>query len=268
MLIQRTQKAPILRRHLFVNGFIIKIRPVIFAAMLLLVFSADLLSGGIHQDSPAFEDSAKEAVSRFNATAKTVLAPAYPYLAEHITARFGLADKQGTGIDIGGGPGDLVLELARCSPGFFWINADINPNLSGYLYQAALDRGCTSQIGFVCADVHELPFRDNYADVVVSRGSLQQWRDREQAFAEICRVLKPGGRAFIGRGFSENLPLETAKQIRVKQGGGPKYSPDDTARGLEEIMARLGIEGFRVIRPRTDQDQVNYGVWVVFQKPE
>ena len=249
------------------NLFSIKVRTVILAAMLFPVASAEP-SPVVVQAFSAMGDSGKEDASRFNVTAKTVLAPAYPYLAEQITESFGLADKRGTGIDIGGGPGNLVLELARCSPGFSWINVDINPFFASYLYEGALEKGCAERVGFLPADVHELPLRDNYADVVVSRGSLQQWRDREKAFSEIYRILKPGGRAFIGRGFSENLPLETAREVRARQGGGPRYDPDNSARELEEMMARLGIEGFQVTRPRTDQEQVNYGVWVVFQKPE
>ena len=43
MLIQQTQKAPILRRHLLVNVFTNKVRPVILAAMLSLVASEALL---------------------------------------------------------------------------------------------------------------------------------------------------------------------------------------------------------------------------------
>ena len=129
-----------------------------------------------------------------------------------------------------------------------------------------MKKQCAHKIGFVFADAHYLPFRDNYADVIVSRGSLQFWQDREQVFAEIYRVLKPGGHAFVGRGFSGNMPLEVAKQVRMKQGGGPKYNPADTASELEGIMKNLGISNFEIIRPRMDQEQLNYGVWVVFSK--
>lgn len=243
------------------------LRPVILAAMLFLLFSADLLSGGIHQDFPAFEDSGKEEASGFNATAKTALAPAYQFLAGYIVDRFGIREKQGIGIDIGGGPGDLVLELSKQTPGFYWIDADINTWFSGFLYQEALENHLAHRVGFVFGDAHHLPFRDNYADLIVSRGSMQQWNNREQAFAEMYRVLKPGGHAFIGRGFSGNMPLEVAKKVREMQGGGPGYSPDDTALELEEIMKKLQISDYEILRPRMDQEQVNYGVWIMFAKP-
>ena len=39
-----------------------------------------------------------------------------------------------------------------------------------------------------------------------------------KAFSEIYRVIKLGAVAYIGRGFSRDLPVETAKKIRLKQG--------------------------------------------------
>ncbi len=219
------------------------------------------------QESPSYRQFTEEETSQFNLTAKTVLAPAYPYLAQDIVDRFGIQDKQGIGIDIGGGPGDLALELCKRTSSFFWINTDINTCFSGFLFQGAREKQCADRIGFLFADAHYLPFRDNYADVIVSRGSLQFWKNREQVFAEIFRVLKPGGHAFVGRGFSGNMPLEIAKQVREKQGGGPRYSPADTSVELTGIMKNLGISDYEIIRPRIDQEQVNYGVWVVFSKP-
>ena len=136
------------------NLFANKVGPLIIAAILLLAFSGALLLAGTQGDGPAPADSRKEAAARFNTTAKTVLAPAYPYLAEQITERFGLAAKSGIGIDIGGGPGDLVLELSDRAPGFYWIDADLNPFFAEYLFRGALDRGCSDRVGFIRADVH------------------------------------------------------------------------------------------------------------------
>ena len=237
-------------------------------AILLLAFFGTLLSAGTQGDDPVPEDSRKEDAARFNTTAMTVLAAAYPYLAEAVADELGLRDRSGIGIDIGGGPGDLVLELSRLTPGFYWIDADLNPYFAGFLFQGALDRGYSGRVSFIQADVHKLPFRSDFADVVVSRGSLQQWQDWEQAFSEILRVLKPGGKAYIGRGFSANLPLDVAREVRLKQGGGPRYDPDEFARRLRGIMNHLGISKYELKRPKSGKDEVNYGVWIVFGKPE
>jgi len=74
--------------------------------------------------------------------------------------------------------------------------------------------------------------RDNYVDVIVSRGSFHFWEHRKKSFSEIYRVLKPGRFAFICRVFWENLPMEVAHKIREarqKGGGKPKYDVKETA---------------------------------------
>ncbi len=49
----------------------------------------------------------------------------------------------------------------------------------------------------VAGDVEHLPFEDDCADVVLSTGVLEHVRDPFAAVAEMFRVLKPGGRAFV-----------------------------------------------------------------------
>ena len=153
-----------------------------------------------------------------------------------------------------------------------WVNADINPYFFPIFLKAAEASGVGHRVSAIFADAQALPFRDNYADVIVSRGSFHFWEDRKRSFSEIYRILKPGGVAFIGRGFSENLPVEVARKIRERQqksGGKPKYDVKKTADELREIMEALGIMDFSVRIPIPPGDpKVNYGVWVKFRKVE
>jgi SAM-dependent methyltransferase len=54
-----------------------------------------------------------------------------------------------------------------------------------------------SNIEFVPADVHHLPFADGEFDRVTSRLGVMFFADLPQALREIHRVLKPGGRASL-----------------------------------------------------------------------
>ena len=48
-------------------------------------------------------------------------------------------------------------------------------------------------VDFVLGDIEEMPLDDNIADVVVSNCVLNLVPDKEKAFAETLRILKPGG---------------------------------------------------------------------------
>jgi len=201
------------------------------------------------------------------AASRSTLSPVYAPLAEHLVSEFDLREKEGVGIDLGSGPGTLILELCRRT-GMHWINADINPDFFPRFFEQASELGLSGRVSAVLADAHALPFHDNYADIIISRGSFHFWEDKTQGFREIYRVLKPGSVAYIGRGFSKNLPVETARAIRAKQGKKMKYDTDETAEELRQIMKTLGIEAFKIHRPSPPGSKdVNYGVWIEFYKP-
>jgi len=95
------------------------------------------------------------------------------------------------------------------------------------------------------------------------------WQDKRRAFSKIYRVLKPGAVAYIGRGFSENLPVATAKKIRGKQRGKMKYDMDKAADELRQIMKVLQIKEWKIHRPNPPGGEIiNYGIWIEFHKPK
>mmetsp|Transcript_8410 Transcript_8410/g.14073 ORF Transcript_8410/g.14073 Transcript_8410/m.14073 type:complete len:172 (+) Transcript_8410:1297-1812(+) len=50
---------------------------------------------------------------------------------------------------------------------------------------------------FVVADMENIPLPDNIIDVVISNGAFCLAPNKEKAFKEILRVLKPGGRMSV-----------------------------------------------------------------------
>jgi len=216
---------------------------------------------------PVADAKLKRAAERMIRASRDVLAPVYAPLADQIVRELDLAQKTGIGIDIGSGPGDLIVELCGRTR-LHWVNADINPYFFGHFLSLATRRGVGHRVSAVYADARALPFRDNYADVIVSRGSYHFWSDRKRGFAEIYRVLKPGGVAYIGRGFPKKLPVSVARQIRKKQGGRIKYDRKKEADDLRRLLDDIGIPGYRIHLPDPPNgDDMNYGVWVEFRKP-
>ncbi len=222
-------------------------------------------SGVAVQDTRGSKHTKADA-ERMIRAAEGTLAPVYAPLAEEIVEKLALGNTEGIGIDVGSGPGTLILELCKQTK-LHWVNADINPHFFPYFFSRAEAAGYSGRVSAICADACALPFRDGFADVVVSRGSFHFWPDLQKGLAEIHRVLKPAGVAYIGRGFPERLRLQTAKQMRSKQGKAMKYDPAETEQQLRTVMQALGIKDYRVDRPRADNEEgVNYGVWLQFHK--
>lgn len=230
---------------------------------LILLLCCFLTGISFSQSKP----DANEDASGFWQITNTRLLPVYGPLAEYIVNKYNLAEKASIGIDLGSGPGNLIIELCRRTKQMFWINADINPAFFPLFLDSAKKNLLEKRVDTVFADAQALPFKDNYADIIVSRGSFQFWKDKRLAFSEIYRVLKTGGIAFIGRGFSENLPVEIAKNIRERTDGGPRYDVVGTAEELRQIMKILSINEYKIQMPKPpDSEGINYGIWLEFYK--
>jgi SAM-dependent methyltransferase len=235
--------------------------------LILLFFGAGCFNNKLSSPQSGEKYPKQNALGMIRASRKG-LAPVYAPLAEQIVSDFDLSEKKGIGIDLGSGPGTLIVELCKRTQ-MHWINADINPNFFPNFYRYAEENGVGQQVSAIFADAHSLPFRDNYADIIISRASYHFWEDKLKAFGEIYRVLKPGASAYIGRGFSRNLPIETAKKIRAGQGNKMKYNVDKKAKELYNIMNKLGIKDYRIDIPKpAGSGNVNYGIWIEFHKSQ
>ena len=231
-----------------------------FIIYLLIILSPAALSQA--SEKPVPED--------FRETTKSILKPVYKPLAAEIAEKFDLAEKKGIAIDLGSGPGDLIIELCRITKNLHWVNADINPDYFPGFIKRASDAGFGSRVSAMYADAQDMPFRDNYAEIIISRGSFHMWDDLKVGLSEVYRVLKPGGTAYIGRGFSTDLPVEIARNIRDKQhknGKGLKYDAAKTAEQFKAIMKELNIKDFKIIIPKPPgAEDINYGLWLEFHK--
>lgn len=68
-------------------------------------------------------------------------------------------------------------------------------------------------------DAEHLRFEDGTVDVVLSSGALHHTADTEKAVAEIFRILKPGGRAYVTMYRTAAPKVLIAKTLRKVQSG-------------------------------------------------
>ncbi|MGV3652941.1 MAG: bifunctional demethylmenaquinone methyltransferase/2-methoxy-6-polyprenyl-1,4-benzoquinol methylase UbiE [Noviherbaspirillum sp.] len=99
-------------------------------------------------------------------------------------------------LDIAGGTGDLAKAFARQAgpTGQVWLT-DINESMLRVGRDRLLNKGLT--IPTLLCDAEKLPFPDNYFDRVSVAFGLRNMTHKEQALAEMRRVLKPGGKLLV-----------------------------------------------------------------------
>ncbi|MBC8264593.1 MAG: class I SAM-dependent methyltransferase [Anaerolineales bacterium] len=100
---------------------------------------------------------------------------------------------RGEAADLGCGPGQLVIELARRSPGLHVTGIDLSEEMIARGQDNARRAGVADRVSFRRGDAQQIPFPDASLDLVVSTLSLHHWSDPVAALDEIARVLRPGG---------------------------------------------------------------------------
>ncbi|HEC77179.1 MAG TPA: class I SAM-dependent methyltransferase [Thermoplasmatales archaeon] len=160
----------------------------------------------------------------------------------------------------------------RCGTAIFAIELSRHTNLKIYalekekaIYEVACmnieKEGLVDRIIPVLGDAHELPFENEFADFIISRGSYHCWRDKVRVFKEIYRVLKRDGIALVGGGFGRYVTdeeLRRMKSLRDRSLGedAKAYSSPDK---LREVIYKANISNFHIIYDKS-------GLWAEIRK--
>jgi SAM-dependent methyltransferase len=145
-------------------------------------------------------------------------------------------------LDLGCGPGDLVVAISRRLRESRIVGMDISPSMLLWAGRHATTDG---RVKFIVGDAADLPFDDESVDLVVSTLSLHHWAEPADAFAEIARVLRPGGLALIyDLGLLTFTQSEMAK-VATDAGLEPSDIVRERARGglISSLFVRFKLEG-------------------------
>lgn len=97
-------------------------------------------------------------------------------------------------VDIGSGGGfDVFVAAQMVGPQGHVVGIDMTEEMLAKSRATAVDMGLAN-VEFREGLIEEMPVEDSWADAVISNGVINLCPDKDLVFAEIYRVLKPGGR--------------------------------------------------------------------------
>jgi SAM-dependent methyltransferase len=100
-------------------------------------------------------------------------------------------------LDLGSGAGtDSLIAAQMVGPEGRVTGIDMTLGMLGKARAAAAEMGVTN-VEFLESEAEQLPFPDGSFDVVISNGVIDLIPDKDAVFAELHRVLVPGGRLQI-----------------------------------------------------------------------
>lgn len=122
-------------------------------------------------------------------------------------------------VDAGSGAGfDSFVAAGKVGDEGIVIGVDMTPEMLAKSRSTANDMGMTN-VEFREGLLEDIPVQDGWADVVISNGVFNLCADKKQVFAEMFRILRPGGRLQfadiaagkpIPEGAQSNIDLWTA----------------------------------------------------------
>jgi arsenite methyltransferase len=107
----------------------------------------------------------------------------------------GRLDEGATVLDLGCGAGtDLLIAAQMVGPEGHVIGVDMTPGMLRLAMASAREMGVADRVELHESLIESLPLPNEEVDVVISNGVIDLVPDKDAVFAEIDRVLKPGGR--------------------------------------------------------------------------
>lgn len=146
-------------------------------------------------------------------------------------------------LDLGCGAGDDAFDLAgRVSPGGDVIGVDVSATLINEATRRAVGRDLA--VTFEVGDAQSLRFSDGTFDAVRTERMLMHVPDPKQAFSEMARVLRPGGRIAVadldwGTQFCDSPYRDTTHKIALSFCDGIKNGW--IGRCLSRLLREIGM---------------------------
>lgn len=199
----------------------------------------------------------------------------YPYVVED-ALKF-CQPAKGFWIDLGAGKAQVAIPLIeKTGNPITMLDPDAEAMAKGL--EIAREKGLHDKLIAVVGVAEDMPFPDNSVDFVVSRGSIFFWDQPVQGLKEVYRVLRLGGKAYIGGGAGAGYPEEAAQTLieqRKKKMEGDEADkwkkfvelrrPEQMRKWAKDAeLPKFKVMGKGAIS--AEDERVGQGVWLLFEK--
>jgi SAM-dependent methyltransferase len=201
----------------------------------------------------------------------------YPYVVQDILKY--CKPEKGFWIDLGAGKAQVAIPLVQATGNPVVM---LDPNVEAMVrgLELAREKGLGDRISAVVGVAEDMPFPDNSVDLVVSRGSIFFWSDPVKGLQEVYRVLRPGGKAYIGGGAGSGYPKEAVEKLirdrKDKLNGEEaekwkKFVELRRPERMREWAAQAKVPEFEIAGEgaiSAADPKVGQGIWIWFTKQE
>ncbi len=115
-------------------------------------------------------------------------------------------------VDLGTGPGDIPVLVARAMPGWSITAVDASEPMLRYAHEAASAAGLADRIRLLLADVKDTGLPAGGFDVVFSNSILHHITDTASFWSEVRRIAAPGAVVLV-RDLARPDSASSAEQI-------------------------------------------------------
>ncbi len=114
-----------------------------------------------------------------------------------------ISSLDGTVADLGCGSGAVLCEALKLKPMWRGYGLDISEAAIDYARRLAVHKDVAPRVQFQTGSLTDLPYANNSLDVVIASEVVEHLPRPERVFAELSRVLAPGGRLLV------TMPVES-----------------------------------------------------------
>jgi len=143
-------------------------------------------------------------------------------------------------LDVGSGTGVLIPHILRAVGEGGWVAA---LDLSAEMLAIARGKCFPANVGFLQADIQQVPLADQSFDRVICNAAFPHFADERKALAEMIRVLRPSGLLVISH------PIGREAVNALHRDAGEAVAGDRVLPGAEmrRLLKAAGLKRIRVI---------------------